>query len=221
MCTTVCPIHAVAFILENAVTPDFGETTRLLHALAKGDNDMLHRLILRTQDRLRRLTRRMLYDFPMVARWEETDDVLQNTLIGLAKTLQRAAPRSSRHLMNLTALMIRHNLLDLARKYGGPLGLGANHHTDGNGKAADDSGQPLAGHADHQSQPTKLEAWTQFHEWVAQSTSKTHEAFNLLWYLQLSMKHAAEVAGLSERTMKRRWLMARLELASSLKEMPN
>jgi RNA polymerase sigma-70 factor (ECF subfamily) len=202
------------------MTPPTGETTRLLEGLAAGGADALNWLISHTQERLRRLTRRMLRGFPGVGRQDKTDDVCQEVWVRLLKPLRRAAPRSSRHLMNLAARKIRYCLIDRARKYAGPHGLGANHHTDGSGKAADDPGQPLARQADAGGEPGSLDAWTRFHEWVKNAPPPLREAFNLLWYQGLPIEAAAKLARVSPRTMKRRWQDARIALARALGEMP-
>jgi RNA polymerase sigma factor (sigma-70 family) len=202
------------------MTPPTGETTRLICGLAGGDADALNRLISHTQDRLQQLTRRMLRGFPGVGRQDRTDDVCQEAWVRLLNPLRRTAPKSSRHLMNLAAQVINHCLIDRARKYAGPRGLGANHYTDGCGKAADDSGQPLARQADAGGEPGSLEAWTRFHEWVKNAPPCLQEAFNLLWYQKLSIEAAAKLVGVSPSTMKRRWRDAQIALARSLGEMP-
>jgi len=127
-----------------------GETTNLLDGLRTGDAEARSKLLNHACERLRFLTSKMLrVDFPGVQRWEQTNDVLQNSLIRLHRALLDVTPKSPRHFWNLAALQIRRELLDLAHHYLGPQGQGARHHTDGTGKAADDSGRPFQTRSDH------------------------------------------------------------------------
>src|SRR6516164_5702899 len=67
-------------------------TTRLIQAhldrLHAGDAGARDGLIGVACERLRRLTRRMLGDFPGVRRWEETDDVLSEAVLRLCRALE-------------------------------------------------------------------------------------------------------------------------------------
>ena len=63
-------------------------------------------------------------------RWEETDDVVQNALVRLRRAVETKAPVSVRSCVNLAAVQIRRELIDLARHYHGPNGMGAHHETE-------------------------------------------------------------------------------------------
>jgi RNA polymerase sigma factor (sigma-70 family) len=65
-------------------------------------------------------------------------------------------------------------------------------------------------------QPDRLAAWTEFHEQVERLPEEEREVFSLLWYKGLSQAEAAEVLGVSDRTIKRRWQSARLHLHEAL-----
>jgi len=113
-------------------------------------------------------------------------------------------------------------LLDLAKHYYGPLGQGARHASWDAGKSTgtgDDSAPVDA--ADVSSEPSRLAAWGEFHEQIGALPEEEREVFDLLWYQGLSQAEAAELLGVSERTVKRRWQQARLELHEALQgEMP-
>ena len=70
-------------------------------------------------------------------------------------------PEGVRHFDNLAAAQIRRELIDLARRYHGPEGLGADHHTDGPTPVAGWPRSPKG--ADR---PESLEEWAAFHEAV-------------------------------------------------------
>ena len=90
-------------------------------------------------ERLQTLAHVMLRDYPRVKRWEETADVLQNALIRLHRALQTVIPPSPRDFFRLATLQIRRELVDLARHYYGPEGIGANQKS-----MVSDSGRSLA-----------------------------------------------------------------------------
>jgi RNA polymerase sigma-70 factor (ECF subfamily) len=185
------------------------QTSWLVDLLRLGNEEARARLLDHVCGRLRSLTRRMLRGYPSVRRWEETDDVLQNALIRLCRALEATRPESARHFYNLAALQIRRELIDLARHWG-PL-------DDGSAPASDDDATNLDGQASPADEPGSLEDWTNFHEKVGSLPEEDREVFGLLWYDELNQAEAAEVLGVSVRTVKRRWQSARLQLARSLR----
>ena len=188
-----------------------------LDRLRGGDQAARAELLGCACERLRKLARKMLKGYPNVRRWEQTDDVLQNAALRLHRTLQQLPVGTARDFFRLAALHIRRELLDLARHYYGPQGQGA-HHTswdpEGSASAEDDSG--LLAPADLSQEPSRLAAWGEFHEQIWALPDEEREAFDLLWYQSLSQAEAAEILGVSERTVKRRWLSARLALREAL-----
>src|SRR5205085_11644951 len=74
-----------------------------LERMRAGDNAARDELIRRMCNRMEHLARKMLKGFPNVARWVETDDVLQNALMRLLRTLQQMQPESMRALHGLAA----------------------------------------------------------------------------------------------------------------------
>jgi RNA polymerase sigma factor (sigma-70 family) len=164
-----------------------------------------------TCDRLLRLTRKMFHARPDLRRWEQTDDVFQNSMLRLHRALAEVKPESVRHFFNLATVMIRRTLLDLAKHHLGPHGQAANHHTDG--QPADDDGGSLHDKAE---QPEDLEAWSAFHAQVEALPDEEKEVVSLLFYEGLTQEEAATVLNVSLRTVKRRWLSARCRLRHQL-----
>jgi RNA polymerase sigma-70 factor (ECF subfamily) len=162
--------------------------------------------------RLARLTRKMLRGYPGVGRWEETDDVLQNAMIRLDRALQAVVPPTPRDFFRLAAAQIRRELLDLARHYYGPEGLGAHHSSRPGGPGDGAAVEP----AETTHSATRLASWTEFHEQVERLADGERELFDLLWYQGLTQAEAAAALGVSERTVNRRWLAARARLAAAL-----
>jgi RNA polymerase sigma factor (sigma-70 family) len=188
----------------------------LLDRLRGGDESARDELLGCACERLRNLARKMLRGYPNVRRWEQTDDVLQNTALRLRRTLQQMPVQTALDFFRLAALNIRRELLDLAKHYYGPQGHGARHATWGPGDTATGTGPGPAAPADLSREPSRLAAWGEFHEQIGALPDEEREVFDLLWYQGLSQAEAAEVLGVSERTVKRRWQAARLKLHDAL-----
>src|SRR5262245_4605216 len=97
-----------------------------LDRMQAGDVQAQNELISKAQHRLEKLAGKMLQLFPQVRRWEAADDVLQNALLRLLRSLQQVRPANTREFFALAATHIRRELIDLARHYQGAGGLGAN-----------------------------------------------------------------------------------------------
>jgi RNA polymerase sigma factor (sigma-70 family) len=191
-----------------------GQTTEardLLDRLRAGDNSARDRLIELAQGRFVALARAMLRRYPHVRRWEQTDDLLQAALLRLHRSLAEVRPEGVKHFDRLAAVQIRRELIDLARHYQGPEGLGANHHTDG---AGPDS--RLGQVAERLGKPETLEAWSAFHEAVDRLPEEERQIMDLLWYRGLTHAQAAETLDVATKTVQRRWVSARLMIRNAL-----
>ncbi|MSQ95792.1 MAG: sigma-70 family RNA polymerase sigma factor [Gemmataceae bacterium] len=174
----------------------------LLPGAVDGDQAAVDALLRHYAERLTILTRRMLGDFQRVRRWAETDDVLQNALVRLVGALGSVKPQTSRDFLGLATLQIRRELIDLARHYYGPEGLGANHESHGK----DDSQHPHpAEKSDVRDEPSSLAQWTELHEEIGRLPDEEREVVGLVFYQGLSQAEAAELLGISLRTLQRRW----------------
>jgi RNA polymerase sigma-70 factor (ECF subfamily) len=182
-----------------------------LERLRQGDEFVRGELLDLTCDRLMRLTRSILRDFPGVARWEQTDDVFQNASLRLYEALSRVELRDPRHFFRLAALQIRRELIDLARHYQGPQGMGAKHQTQ---QGPDDGEEGRRGYeaVEVTHDPRRMAEWQDFHSRVQQLPDEEREAFDLLWYHGLSQEQVASMLDVSVRTVRRRWRSARLML---------
>jgi RNA polymerase sigma-70 factor (ECF subfamily) len=179
--------------------------------LQAGDPGARDALLGAAGDRLRELARRMLQTYPRVRRWEETDDVLQNALVRLYRTLKDVPPASVGDFLRLAALNIRRELLDLVKHYYGPQGQGAHH------ASIDPDQETSPEPAGHPSlDPGSLAVWGEFHQQVDRLPEEERVVFDLLWYQGLGLGEAALVLGVAERTVKRRWQSARLKLHDAL-----
>lgn len=187
----------------------------LLTRLQAGDATARNELFRHMTGRLERLTRKMLHQFPGVRRWAGTDDVLQSALIRLLRSLEAVQPTTSREFLGLAAEQIRRELIDLARHYYGPQGLGANHASRGD---AEDSRDPVLAQPAPAEEPSALTAWCEFHEQVRNLEPDEREVVDLLFYQELTQGEAAKLLQVTVRTVQRRWQSALLKLHAFLKD---
>src|SRR5262245_21042301 len=193
-----------------------------LDRLRGGDEAARAELLSCACERLRNLAGKMLKSYPNVHRWEQTDDVLQNAALRLYRTLRQLPVQTSLDFFRLAALHIRRELLDLARHHYGPQGQGAHHATWGPGDSSttrSDSGPDAPPEPAHD--PARLAVWGEFHERIAALPDEQHGGVDLLWYQGLSQAEAAALLDVSQRTVKRRWQEARLQLHEAMQgELP-
>jgi RNA polymerase sigma factor (sigma-70 family) len=207
-------------LFENVAmeTSSTDEMSRWVARLQGGEADARDRLLECAFDRLDRMARQMLRDFPRVARWEEASDVRQAALIRLSRALDECPPATLRGFLKLAACQIRRELIDMARHYQGPLGLDRHCAGSIDGKpAGSGSSLPCADPSDSTHEPSRLAAWTELHERIANLSEADRETFDLLWYQGLTQAEAAALLEVDQRTVQRRWQAARLQLHKDLK----
>lgn len=200
---------------RDAVTDSpIGHTEKLQSLLRDfeiGDSAAINKIIEHACERLQKQTQRMLGNYSRVKRWELTDDVLQNSLIRLHRSLLEIKPETPRQFYGLAATQIRRELIDLARRHYAQTGIGQNHQTDNPKLPARLEVAPSAG-----IEPLTLEDWTRFHEAVEILPDEQKEVFELLWYQGFTQQEISTMLDVSLRTIKRRWQEARLTIHAAM-----
>lgn len=191
------------------------EINDCLARLKKGDLAAREQLLCTARGRLLKMARRMLKDYSSVRPWEETDDVLQNTMLRICRTLDHVIPESTAALMRLAARDIRCALIDLARHYAGPQGPEANREPRGARSSVFGKLQ-----ADETADPAGLSYWTDFHEAVERLPDELQAVADLIWYQGLTQEEAGKILELSERTIQRHWREICFQLHSKLGGVP-
>lgn len=184
-----------------------------LRRLAVGDLTARDTIIELCSRRLRLLASRMLERFPNVRRWEDTDDVFQNSAMRLHRALGKMTAETPRSVMALAATQIHRELIDLARRHAGPESFAANHATGVHPDDEPPEEQPLEPTIDS-GEP--LDRWTLFHEAIGNLPGEHREVFQLVWYLGAEQKTIARLLDCSERTVKSRWREAREAVRAAL-----
>ncbi len=145
----------------------------------------------------------MLGTFPAVQAHEQTDDILNGSLLRLHAALADVTPESLRHFFNLAGQAIRRELIDVARRL---------NRGDGRRVVLMPDDAAALHPPGRDGCPVDLAAWGEFHEAVEALPPDEREVTTLLWYEELSQAEAAAVLGVTERTVLRRWHSARLKL---------
>jgi RNA polymerase sigma-70 factor (ECF subfamily) len=170
-----------------------------------GDASAADALFRAIAQRLEYLARRMLRAYPNVQSWVETADVLQGTVYRLLNTLRKLDPPTTRDFFNLAAAHVRRELLDLARRHA--------RREQPQGYGSSDSSAVGAAPVDHSLVPAdELELWTRFHEAVEDLPAEEREVFGLSFYHAWTQPQIADLLGVNERTVRRRWQSACREL---------
>jgi len=203
-----------------------GDRTEIVQAwvekLRAGDQTAREELINCACDRLMKLTRTVKKNFDRVNRWEQTEDIFQRATMRLYQSLQEVELNDARHFFRLAALQIRRELLDLARHYGGPQGLGAHHATQMVNPEGSEVPHAAYEAADATGNPENAAEWGDFHDAVESLPDDQREVVELLFYHGLSQDEAAHIMEVSVRTIKRYWRTARLALHEKLQgDFPN
>src|SRR5262245_45754453 len=130
------------------------QTTIFLQAqldrLRDGDDSAREALLEHSVERFRLLARKMFRKDDQLRRFDETDDVLQKTLIRLHKALASVRPVNVVAYCHLASQHIRWVLKDLVRQ----MSLAKVVTVDGH-----DSDEPL----DRTGEPRNLSEWSEFH----------------------------------------------------------
>lgn len=179
-----------------------------LDRMLAGDSSAENELITKAQRRLQKLAGKMLQSFPKVRRWEAADDVLQNALVRLLRSLKEIRPANTREFFALAATHIRRELIDLARHYQGAHGLGANFQSgvlNPTGQTDSSSGYEPA---EKSIGTDELDQWVTFHQTVEQLPVEEREVFGLAYYHGWSQTEIASLFQKDERTIRRYWKSA-------------
>jgi RNA polymerase sigma-70 factor (ECF subfamily) len=180
-----------------------------LDRLQAGDRAAADELLRAAGARLERLARRMLRGFPNVKRWADTGDVLQGAALRLLRSLEVLRPESARAFIGLAAVHVRRELLDLARHYYGPEGIGAHHASPRPGEF---ERLPAGGGGDS----GELGRWRAFHEAVDRLPAEEREVVGLIFYHDWTQAQVGGLLQVSARTVRRLWRSACGKLAAEL-----
>lgn len=185
----------------------------LLTRLNSGDETAIDDLIAVTQDRLCRLARKLLNQNRALARWETADDVYQNAALRLVRALKEVKPADEADYINLAALQIRREIVDLYRHHFGPTGHATFHSTVPT--ASDEWGCVTLLYdliVNSEGGPAEKFDENELRTLVERLDQEHRAVFVLLVFKELDQVEAAKKLNLSVPTIKRRWREAKEQL---------
>jgi RNA polymerase sigma-70 factor (ECF subfamily) len=188
-----------------------------LDRLHGGDAAARDELIAATYQRLLLRARQMLRTFPRLGRWVDAEEVLHEAVLRLQRALDVQIPQSPLHYYRLATQQVRRELIDLARFYFGSNDPAAHHSSQPVEPASGDTPLPRVQNPSS-TDPALLALWTEFHDRAETLPEEERTVFDLLWYQGLTRPEAAELLGVSVRTVQRRWVAAWERLRTILGE---
>ncbi len=185
-----------------------GNTTLLqnhLRRLRAGETSSRDDILKLVWSRLDESVDRMIRKFPRVRRWADRDDVFQGTALRLLRALELVDVSNTREFLNLASAMIRRELIDLARQFSGPRGMMAHHGSvSPEDSAAPGTPEPPA----PEPETVELDRWANFHETIEAMPAEEREVFSLTFYHGWTQGEIADLFGVNERTVRRKWQSA-------------
>jgi RNA polymerase sigma factor (sigma-70 family) len=194
---------------------------RQLERASAGDAEARQRLLERTRDRLMRHARRLLHGgYARLEPFAQTDDIIQQLFLKILQNQDRfwvnADGQPLRRLAEFfghSSAWMRDVLCDLLRKaYGRDGDRPAMLPLDGGPSDAGTQYEPSSDTLDGE----KVRRWTEFHEAAARLPDDLRAVFDLLWYQGMPQAEAAALLGIAVRTVKFRWMKARLQVQQAL-----
>lgn len=186
------------------------QTKDLLRLLRENDQGVRNELLTRTLGRLRSLAGRMFHVHPELFPYNDTDEVLQRSMIRLNRALQSVPPENTRAFFGLAGRQIRWVLKDMAQELARRF-----RHLEEGPDSFDEIPSPF------EDQPQSILEWQEFHEAIDELAAPFQEIFDLIFYQGMNQEVAAEFLNISVRTVRRRWLQARLQLQAALSKEKN
>lgn len=180
----------------------------LVDRMRVGDRAASNELFSRISLRMQGIARRMLRRFPGVQRWEDAEDIVQKAALRLWRALKDIKPTTMRAFYGLAAEQVRRELLDMARHYYGPMGMGTHHESNLHLENSGGDLVPRRELAITAEAPEDVERWSAFHAAIEKLPADEREVFSLTFYHGWGQKEIAELIHVDERTVRRRWRRA-------------
>lgn len=184
-------------------------------AHSRGEPGARDQLLGACRAQIEKLARRLLGSHPEIRRGaHDTQDIVQESWLKLARAIQSERPESEQHLLSLARMQVRRIVIDLSRKFGGPRSPVRNQKTN------------VVAHGGHLIERVNEAAevadgldsidMTTFHEEVDQLPTELRDVFEQRYYLGARVKEIARFVGCDPRTVKRRWKLAKEKLQTRL-----
>lgn len=182
--------------------PSTGAITQLLRARADGDADALPEIFEVVYGELRRIARSRRRKSPTPL---DTTELVHEAYLKLAAGPAKTLAKNRSHFLAVSALAMRHIVVDLARAEQRDKRGGGQHHT-----GLDEERLAAVNHAE------RVLAVDQALDRLAQEDARLAAVVECRWFGGLSEPETAEALGVSERTVQRDWRTAKKKLKQAL-----
>lgn len=184
----------------------------LLGQLQEGDDSARDAIINHSCERLRVLVRQHLRHESDLKSVEQTDDVVNRSMIRLHKALSEVKPENKRAFIGLASLYVQRELTDLFRKHFVGHGVGRHQKLDSQSADEDAVGPIHMASANGPGPGTQLvqaELIENLGNAVDALPEDEREVFRLYYYQDIPQQEIADLLQIDVRTVKRRWRRAR------------
>jgi RNA polymerase sigma-70 factor (ECF subfamily) len=181
----------------------------LFNRLAAGDTSAADEIIAHAMERLKRLAHKRLKSFPAVRGLHETEDVVQGAAMRLYRALKAVPPTSVEQFLRLASTQIRRELIDLKRHEFGVnedrvrVVLDPAQSPSQVGQLFDRPEKDATEKAERQEQ--MQEQMQELDKRVDNLPEDQRDVFEHVFYRGLAYGDVAQILGVSESTVKRRW----------------
>jgi RNA polymerase sigma-70 factor (ECF subfamily) len=157
--------------------------------------------------------------FLVLGHLEEADDLLQESMLRLWKSLADVKPTTVSEFMGLAALQMRRSLRDLARKHFGRRSESRSSERKShqlNLRLRSTMGQGMTVADDVRNSPDVMLSWSEFHEAADRLPQPERNCFDLMYYHGLPQSEVAELMNVSTRQVARYWQSARRKVLKAM-----
>ena len=178
----------------------------LLLQIRQGQPGAMDGLFTHCLERLKILSHTLFRCRRDLHRFEESDDLLQRSLIRLHRAVSHLQPESTRAFMALALQNVRWELADLARE------MQRRQQAISTAELFGEMAEPKC----RSGGPESLQEWGHFHSLVGKLPQEEREVFDAVYYGGATQQEVAGMLGVSDRTVKRRWRSAKILLGQAL-----
>lgn len=159
----------------------------------------------------------MMKSEPFVHRWQQTDDILHETLIRLEKSLCNQCPKTKIEFFRLASTIIQYAIVDAARNLRSDHSHAVNHHTTSrvDADAADNAGSCLAAGTVCDNASLLLECDDLIEHCL---DPRSGDVVRMHVFMDMRLQDIALELNISLSTVKRMWRQARMILADKLQK---
>lgn len=200
-----------------------GHTTKLVGYLqdhAAGRPEALNELLRHAQDRLRRVAAAMMRSSQVARNLHDTDDLLQNAMIGLERAIRAEKPTTADSFGKLMTTKLVQAIRDLSkalhakkRDVSRVTSLDQTIDDGGTSPLAMDPVDPATHHE-------LLIDWSELHDAIANLPEEQRVVMEHIFYSNYTHDEVSTLLGVCTKTVQRRFSDAKKSLVTKLKHMP-